>query len=134
MAPACAALLLCALPLSVVAASRAQILKGYVTDTWCGVNRDTKPPTIACTRTCVKTMGAKYGFYNLADHKVYVLEPQSRVAAYAGEKVVLRGSIGTAIQQSKTMRAELRSGTLTISSIQGGIGGSRIRARPFARN
>jgi hypothetical protein len=114
----CAAALLIAGALAIAAeAPHAQSLKGYVTDTWCGVNRDTKPPTAACTRTCVKTQGAKYAFYNLADKKVYVLEPQNRVAAYAGETVIVRGTIGDDIQQLKTMRGDVGSETLTISSI-----------------
>jgi hypothetical protein len=99
------------------AAPNGQSMKGYVTDTWCGVNRDTKAPTAECTRACVQTKGAKYAFYNLADKKLYVLEPQSLVAAYAGETVIVRGTTGNQVQQLKTMRGDLSSKTLIVSAI-----------------
>jgi hypothetical protein len=70
-----------------------QTWKGYVTDTNCGFNRVNKPPTAECTVKCVKNQHAKYAFFNFADKKVYILNPQSEAAKYAGQTVVVKGTI-----------------------------------------
>lgn len=70
-----------------------QTWKGYVTDTNCGFNRVNKPPTKECTVKCVQDQHAKYAFYNFADKKVYILNPQSEAAKYAGQTVVVKGTI-----------------------------------------
>ena len=82
--------------LSVLAAPNGatQTWMGYVTDTYCGYNRVNKPPTASCTFKCVQEQHAKYAFYNFADKKVYVLNPQSEAAKYAGETVMVKGTLG----------------------------------------
>ena len=67
--------------------------KGYVTDTYCGFNRVNKAPTAKCTLECVKNEHAKYAFFNFADKKVYVLNPQSEAAKYAGKTVEVKGTV-----------------------------------------
>lgn len=91
--------------------------KGYVTDTWCGVNRDTKAPSVECTNLCVKTKGAKFAFYNLADKKVYILNPQSLAGEYAGQLVTVTGTVGTEVQKFDTMRGVSEGQTMMASSI-----------------
>lgn len=71
-----------------------QTWKGYVTDTYCGFNRVNKAPTASCTLECVKKEHAKYAFYNFADKKVYILNPQSEAAKYAGQTVTVEGTVG----------------------------------------
>jgi len=71
-----------------------ETLKGYVTDTYCGFNRVSRPPTKECTLKCVKDDHAKYAFFNFADKKVYILNPQDEAAKYAGQTVVVKGTVG----------------------------------------
>lgn len=68
--------------------------KGYVTDTYCGYNRVNKAPTASCTIKCVQEQHAKYAFFNFADKKVYILNPQSEAAKYAGQTVTVQGTVG----------------------------------------
>ena len=67
--------------------------RGYVTDTYCGFNRVNKAPTAKCTLECVKNEHAKYAFFNFADKKVYILNPQSVAAKYAGKTVEVKGTV-----------------------------------------
>jgi hypothetical protein len=90
---------------------------GYVTDTWCGVNRDTKAPDAQCTNDCVHNKGAKYAFYNLADGRVYVLNPQKKAAPYAGMRVVLKGVVDHTSVAMKTMRGDRKGETITAVEI-----------------
>ena len=99
------------------ARNNSETLKGYVTDTWCGVNRDTKAPTVECTNFCVKSKAAKYAFYNLADKKVYILNPQEMAGKYAGQLVNVTGTVGTESQKFKTMRGDGQGLTITASAI-----------------
>lgn len=81
--------------LAVLAANRpSRTWKGYVTDTYCGFNRVNKAPTKSCTLECIKNEHAKYAFYNFADKRVYVLNPQSEAAKYAGKTVTVTGTVG----------------------------------------
>ena len=68
--------------------------KGYVTDTYCGFNRVNKAPTASCTVKCVQEQHAKYAFFNFADKKVYILNPQAGAAKYAGQTVTITGTLG----------------------------------------
>ncbi len=70
-----------------------QTWMGYVTDTYCGYNRVNKPPTATCTFKCVQEQHAKYAFFNFADKKVYVLNPQNEAAKFAGQTVVVKGTL-----------------------------------------
>lgn len=92
---AVALLLLFAAPLSVCAGPNgpSRTWKGYVTDTFCGFNRVNKAPTAACTFKCVQEQHAKYAFFNFADKRVYVLNPQDEAAKYAGQTVVIQGIV-----------------------------------------
>lgn len=82
-----------AFTLPAAAAGDAQTLKGYVTDTYCGLNRVSRPPTKECTLKCVKDDHAKYAFFNFADKKVYILNPQDEAAKFAGQTVVVKGTV-----------------------------------------
>jgi hypothetical protein len=93
-----------------------QVLKGYVTDTWCGVNRSKKPPTAECTRECVADRHAQYAFYNFADKKVYVLNPQNLAKNYAGRRVVVTGTVGDPVK-FETVDGPARGAVITASSI-----------------
>ena len=68
---------------------------GWITDTHCSTNPkvdSTKHPG-DCVNKCVKEMKAKYALYNPADKKVYVLDPQDKVAAHAGHHVTVKGTV-----------------------------------------
>ncbi len=46
----------------------------------------------ACAAKCVAA-GDKYALYTTDDKKVYVLMPQAKVAAHAGQDVVIKGTV-----------------------------------------
>lgn len=96
---------------------RTKTWEGYVTDTWCGVNRDTKAPTVECTRQCVRDGSGKYAFYNFADGKVYILNPQTEAAKYAARRVVVHGEVDGVNVHVKTMRGDREDQTITAISI-----------------
>ncbi|MGH9469314.1 MAG: hypothetical protein ACRD1N_03095 [Terriglobia bacterium] len=111
------AALLFALSLNLMAAGGgANTWKGYVTDTWCGLNRAQAAPTAECTVSCVKGHHAKYAFFNFADQKVYVLNPQNLAARYAGQKVVVKGTAGGQ-EQFQTEKGPATGAVITASSI-----------------
>lgn len=83
------ALTLCAAALAFAADST---LTGYISDSQCGAKgMDEKHSS--CAAKCVKEHGAKYVFVNEADKKVYVVDPQDKVAAHAGHHVTVKGAI-----------------------------------------
>lgn len=66
---------------------------GFVTDTHCGTNcqrTSAMTPNRACVRLCVRK-GSKYGLW-YGNH-VYALEPQSKAARFAAEKVRVVGEL-----------------------------------------
>ncbi len=66
---------------------------GFVTDTHCGTNcqrTSAMTPDQACVRLCVRK-GSKYGLW-YGNH-VYALEPQSKAARFAAEKVHVVGEL-----------------------------------------
>ncbi len=89
---------------------------GYVTDTYCGFNRVNKPPTASCTTECVKNKDAKYAFFNFADKKVYVLNPQTEAAKFAGQTVVVKGTLG-GVEKFSTDKGSSSGTILRASSI-----------------
>ena len=93
-----------------------QTLRGYVTDTYCGLNRVSRPPTKECTLKCVQEEHAKYAFFNFADKKVYILNPQDEAAKYAGQTVVVEGTVG-GNEQFTTMKGTDSGAVITASSI-----------------
>ncbi|HEV2615548.1 MAG TPA: hypothetical protein VGU63_02935 [Candidatus Acidoferrales bacterium] len=113
-----AAILLFAGSLSsfVAASGTAQTWKGYVTDTYCGLNRVNKAPTKSCTLECVKSKHAKYAFYNFADKKVYILNPQSEAAKYAGQSVTVTGTVA-GHEEFRTDKGTDSGAVITASSI-----------------
>ena len=96
--------------------SENQTLKGYVTDTYCGFNRVSRPPRKECTLKCVKEDNAKYAFFNFADKKVYILNPQSEAEKYAGQTVVVKGTVG-GNEHFTTMKGSDSGAIVTASSI-----------------
>lgn len=91
---AIAAIALATLSASAAKGTATRTFKGYVTDTYCGFNRVNQPPTKKCTLECVRDRHAKYAFFNFANQKVYVLNPQEEAAKYAGQTVVIQGTVG----------------------------------------
>ncbi len=65
---------------------------GWVTDDHCGA-KGAKEGHADCANKCVKTMGAKYALVTPSDGKVYVLDPQDKVAEHAGHHVKVTGTV-----------------------------------------
>jgi Protein of unknown function (DUF5818) len=65
---------------------------GWVTDTNCGA-KGAKAEHAACAAKCVNEHGAKYALFNEADKKVYILDPQDKVAEHAGHEVTVQGRL-----------------------------------------
>jgi len=65
---------------------------GYISDSNCGA-KGANEKHADCATKCVKDKGAKYVFVNDADHKVYAIDAQDKVAAHAGHHVTLTGSV-----------------------------------------
>lgn len=65
---------------------------GYISDSACGA-KGANEKHAACAEKCVKEKGAKYVFVNDADHKVYAIDAQDKVAAHAGHHVTVKGSV-----------------------------------------
>ena len=99
------------------AGAKVETWKGYVTDTWCGVDRERKPPTVECTHECVQAGRGTYAFYNFADGKVYVLNPQDKAAKYAGQRVTISGTVDDTAVHMKTQRGDREGKTITAAAI-----------------
>lgn len=112
-----AALVAAAFSLSAMAGGGTQTLKGYVTDTYCGFNRVNRPPTRECTLKCIRDDHAKYALFNFADKKVYILNPQDEAAKYAGQTVVVEGTVG-GNEAFTTMKGSGSGAVITASSIK----------------
>lgn len=65
---------------------------GYISDSHCGA-KGAKEGHAECATKCVKEHDAKYVFVNDADHKVYNIDAQDKVAAHAGHHVTVKGSV-----------------------------------------
>ncbi|MGB6483437.1 MAG: hypothetical protein WBE86_08130 [Candidatus Acidiferrales bacterium] len=96
--------------------SATQTWKGYVTDTYCGLNRVNKAPTESCTVKCVQEQHAKYAFFSFADKKVYVLNPQTEAAKYAGQAVTVKGTV-SGNEEFATDKGRSSGAIITASSI-----------------
>lgn len=83
------ALLLCSAAFAFAADST---LTGYISDSHCGA-KGAKEGHAECATKCVKEHGAKYVFVNDADHKVYAIDAQDKVAAHAGHHVTVKGTV-----------------------------------------
>jgi hypothetical protein len=64
---------------------------GYISDSHCGA-KGAKEGHDECATKCVTEKGAKYVFVNDADHKVYNIDNQDKVAAHAGHHVTVKGT------------------------------------------
>ena len=67
-------------------------LTGYISDSHCGA-KGAKEGHAECAAKCVKEHDAKYVFVNDADHKVYAIDAQDKVAAHAGHHVTVKGTV-----------------------------------------
>jgi hypothetical protein len=93
-------LLICSLALVLVAGFSLASAKdnkdgswtGWVTDSMCGAKGGSAKHA-DCANKCVKEHGAKYALYNPADKKVYVLDPQDKLAEHAGHFVKVTGTV-----------------------------------------
>ncbi len=65
---------------------------GWVTDDHCGA-KGAKEGHADCANKCVKEHGAKYALVTPSDGKVYVLDPQAKVAEHAGHHVKVTGAL-----------------------------------------
>lgn len=65
---------------------------GYVTDTMCGA-KGASADHADCATKCVKEHGAKFALYDESTKKVYVLDPQEKVAEHAGHEVTVEGTL-----------------------------------------
>lgn len=70
----------------------ADTMTGYITDSHCGA-KGAKAGHEECATKCVTEHGAKYVFVNDADHKVYAIDDQQKVAAHAGHHVTVKGTV-----------------------------------------
>ena len=67
-------------------------MTGWISDSQCGA-KGANAKARECTIKCVKEHGAKYVFVNDADHKVYAIDDQDKVADHAGHHVTVKGSV-----------------------------------------
>ena len=67
-------------------------MTGYISDSHCGA-KGAKAGHEQCASKCVKEHDAKYVFVNDADHKVYAIDAQDKVAAHAGHHVTVTGAV-----------------------------------------
>ena len=83
------ALVLCAATLTFAADGT---WTGYISDSHCGA-KGAKAGHEECAAKCVKEHDAKYVFVNDADHKVYAIDAQDKVAEHAGHHVTVKGTV-----------------------------------------
>lgn len=84
--------LLFALSVATLALAADGTWTGYISDSHCGA-KGVGEKHADCAAKCVKEKGASYVFVNDADHKVYDITDQDKVAAHAGHHVTVKGSL-----------------------------------------
>jgi hypothetical protein len=67
-------------------------MTGYISDSHCGA-KGAKAGHEQCAVKCVKEHDGKYVFVNDADHKVYTVDNQDKVAEHAGHHVTVKGTV-----------------------------------------
>jgi hypothetical protein len=67
-------------------------MTGYISDSHCGA-KGARAGHEECATKCVSEHGGKYVFVNDADHKVYAIDAQDKVAAHAGHHVTVKGTV-----------------------------------------
>lgn len=76
-------------------------LEGHVTDDMCaGQHMMEGMDAKECADECV-TMGAEYAIFVPADEKMYLVEDSEKLKGFAGENVVVKGTVG---EDGKTLR------------------------------
>lgn len=65
---------------------------GWVTDTHCGA-KGASAKHAKCAKDCVDGGSGKYALYTPTDKKVYVLDPQEKLAEHAGHYVKVTGTL-----------------------------------------
>ena len=73
------------------AASEEKNWTGWITDTSCGA-RGNNAGHAECAKRCVGR-GEKYALYTSDEGKLYVVEPQEKVADYAAKEVKVKGTL-----------------------------------------
>lgn len=63
-----------------------ETISGYVTDTLCG-KKGANARHVGCAKRSVAAGTAQYALYDEETRRLYVLEPQSTAAQYAGQRV-----------------------------------------------
>lgn len=74
------------------AAGTSGMWKGIITDELCAKNGLAQADDAVCPRKCVAN-GSKYALYSPVDNKVYVLNPQEKMAELAGKRVNVKGTL-----------------------------------------
>jgi hypothetical protein len=67
-------------------------MTGFISDSHCGA-KGAKAGHEECAVKCVSEHGGKFVFVNDADHKVYAVDAQDKVAAHAGHHVTVKGTV-----------------------------------------
>jgi hypothetical protein len=67
---------------------------GWITDTHCGANGANHDHTAACVEKCMKG-GSKVQLYVESEKKSYTLSDFSKVKGLVGQKVTVKGSLGS---------------------------------------
>jgi hypothetical protein len=67
-------------------------MTGYISDSHCGA-KGAREGHAECAAKCVSDHGGKYVFVDDADHKVYAIDAQDKVAAHAGHHVTVKGTV-----------------------------------------
>jgi hypothetical protein len=67
-------------------------MTGYISDSHCGA-KGARAGHEQCAAKCVSEHGGTYVFVNDADHKVYAIDAQDKVAAHAGHHVTVTGAV-----------------------------------------
>ena len=86
MGRVCRLFLLLSILVLVGHAQQSETVSGYVTDTLCG-RKGANARHVDCARRSVAAGTAQYALYDEETRRLYVLEPQSTAAQYAGQRV-----------------------------------------------
>lgn len=88
-----------------LAAQQARVFTGSISDSACGLTHMMPGDTPKqCALECVH-MGAKFVLANSAHHRVYALSDQAQAQPFAGENVVVTGTLNGAVIEVKSIAA-----------------------------
>jgi hypothetical protein len=95
--------------LSKLAAAEDEEFQGYVTDDMCAAEHMMEGMTAKeCADECVKT-GAAYALFVPDDKKMYLVDDPKKLEPYAGENVVVKGTVsadGKSIKVASVKKSE----------------------------